>query len=219
MKSFCLGLAFCLVLTFGAALPARAISIVAPQSGSVVGDARIFVSGRAGVDTLRVGLNSKALPEVKVANGVFSFAVTLSEGNNSLVLSSGPEFAHLSINYEAGKGTYVFHPGYAEGDCSECHPGGVGTVRMDAPSGLCHNCHDQKDTAAYLHGPVAAGRCEFCHDPHGSSEEAFLTRGGSALCGACHDQSGSKEHMKASMGKACTDCHDPHGSEKRFFLY
>ena len=64
MKSFCLGLAFCLVLTFGAALPARAISIVAPQSGSVVGDARIFVSGRAGVDTLRVGLNSKALPEV-----------------------------------------------------------------------------------------------------------------------------------------------------------
>jgi predicted CXXCH cytochrome family protein len=115
-------------------------------------------------------------------------------------------------------GEVSYHPGYQDGDCSDCHegkPGRIGTRHSD----LCHTCHDRKDAARFLHGPVAAGLCTYCHDPHGSAQKAFLTRTVWDLCVSCHDQPSSGDHLRRSAGRSCEGCHNPHGSGKKFFLF
>ena len=209
-------LALCAVL-----IPSQvsAVRISAPSGGAVVSEARIVLSGRAGSSTVQVNLNGKGLPAATVTNGFFSLPVTLATGVNRLEFRAGSASDAITVEYRPGAGGYRFHPGYGEGECGDCHEKSIGSIASPTQSGLCHSCHDSKDDAGFLHGPVGAGQCTFCHDPHGSSEKAFLNRGGTALCVACHDQPGSREHMDSSKEKACVACHDPHGSEKKFFLH
>ena len=109
------------------------------------------------------------------------------------------------------------HPGYEEGECSDCHEGEPGEIGI-RQSQVCHRCHDRMDAAKFLHGPVGAGMCTYCHNPHGSEEKAFLTQPVRKLCLSCHDQPSSEAHMQRSAGKRCEGCHNPHGSGKKFFL-
>jgi hypothetical protein len=41
---------------------------------------------------------------------------------------------------------------------------------------LCYSCHDrvreQVGSSSFIHGPVAAGFCIVCHDPHGANERS-----------------------------------------------
>jgi predicted CXXCH cytochrome family protein len=122
----------------------------------------------------------------------------------------------VSPSSRAGKMRY--HPGYQEGECGDCHEGKPGKLGV-RHSDVCHSCHERKDAARFLHGPVGAGMCSYCHRPHGSEEKALLAQPVKSLCVSCHDQPSSGEHLRRSAGRKCEECHDPHGSEKKYFLF
>jgi predicted CXXCH cytochrome family protein len=60
------------------------------------------------------------------------------------------------------------------------------TITLAAAGGdLCAMCHEaSKDPV--VHGPVKAGQCLACHDPHGSEFKAHTRADGNALCLGCH---------------------------------
>ncbi|MHC4091958.1 MAG: cytochrome c3 family protein [Planctomycetota bacterium] len=82
-------------------------------------------------------------------------------------------------------------PGY-QGDCTDA------------------GCHGQLGKWTVVHGPVASGSCDACHEPAGDKgHKCSLTAEGGDLCTECHDEfSGKVEHSPASEGQ-CTVCHDP----------
>ncbi|MDD2790956.1 MAG: cytochrome c3 family protein [Sulfurimonas sp.] len=139
--------------------------------------------------------------------------------------------------------------------CTECHNGKPGEYNMDdggaskylAPDPIaetCGNCHDDVDTwqaSKYGHGAVNDGRCERCHNPHGSDNEFFLRKPIWELCVTCHAEKADGKHVISSIGfgqtttgghptknrkdparpgrdLTCTSCHNPHGSRGTMLL-
>ena len=138
--------------------------------------------------------------------------------------------------------------------CLDCHNGKVGEYNMDsenaskylAPdpiSRTCASCHEdvqQWQSNKYGHGPVNDGRCERCHNPHGSDNEFFLRKSIWDLCTTCHAEKANGKHVVSSFvyGRnqgahptkdrrdpsrpdrelTCSSCHDPHGSSGVFLL-
>ena len=86
---------------------------------------------------------------------------------------------------------------------------------------LCYQCHgDYTTSAAYVHGPVAVGRCLFCHNPHKSRIEHLLKEPEPQLCYLCHNIDTLKL-IPAHLVKqqfACTDCHNAHTSSVKYLL-
>ncbi len=112
----------------------------------------------------------------------------------------------------------------AEDDCESCHDAGEGdhpgqdgpefTLADDVPE-LCYTCHDEKNTRAVVHDPVAEGDCLSCHSPHGSDEPKLLEEPAGSLCETCHDQNDEaavSKHGPVSGGE-CIACHNPHESD------
>ena len=196
--------------------------ITAPKDGAVLDVANFTLSGRVekGEGPVVVTLNGRKLSTVKVEGGLFSFPLTIEPGYNHVILktTSGMVEATYEFNSAGGYGTYQFHAGYLEGECENCHSPKKGEAGQGSGK-LCHSCHDRQDTARYLHGPVGAGQCTVCHDPHGSPNTAFATLPGIKLCIACHDQPGSQTHVRSSSRQSCEVCHNAHGSAKKYFLY
>jgi predicted CXXCH cytochrome family protein len=128
--------------------------------------------------------------------------------------------------------------------CVYCHNGKenpkYATVRRDAQ--LCGECHVEQvadfQKHKLQHGPVEAGMCEICHDPHGSANPAQLRAPINALCLSCHEEVGKGVHAVATpsgeghplTGKpdpsrpgsgrmlSCVSCHDPHAGDYRFYF-
>ena len=119
---------------------------------------------------------------------------------------------------------YVHEP---RKDCANCHQkqrtGRFSTqTRLLAPvPKLCHNCHpDFTASATFVHGPVAAGQCLFCHNPHRSKIKHLLNRPEPKLCYLCHEVSMVElipAHL-AQQTSACTDCHNPHAGSTKALL-
>jgi predicted CXXCH cytochrome family protein len=199
---------------------AAGTALTAPRDGAVLDTPTFTLSGtlEAGGSSVKISVNGGPGKTVPVRGGVFASPVTLRPGRNTVTVTSPGGSREAVYEYRAagGPGTYRFHPGYEEGECAECHASLAAAGRRH--SDLCHSCHESKETAPFLHGPVGAGQCTFCHDPHGSPERAFLTAVGPGLCVSCHDQPSSRGHVRAGSGKSCEECHDPHGSQKKFFL-
>jgi len=71
-----------------------------------------------------------------------------------------------------------------EKSCSSCHnphaSPGQDHLLADRADNLCVTCHkEMKQTLAsaqFLHGPVRAGNCSACHDPHGGQFAGLLDR-------------------------------------------
>ncbi|HEY6006714.1 MAG TPA: cytochrome c3 family protein [Geobacteraceae bacterium] len=128
--------------------------------------------------------------------------------------------------------------------CVYCHSGKEGP-KYAAPRRevqLCGECHvDQvADFRKHKlqHGPVAAGMCEICHDPHGSANNAQLREPINTLCLSCHEDVGKGTHVVAVpsggghplSGKpdpsrpgtgrmmSCVSCHDPHAGDHRYYF-
>ena len=88
------------------------------------------------------------------------------------------------------EGKFV-HSALASG-CDSCHQATSDkdtqktTITLSATGGdLCGMCHEAtKDPV--VHGPVKAGQCLTCHDPHASEFKAQTRADGNALCLACH---------------------------------
>lgn len=110
--------------------------------------------------------------------------------------------------------------------CNLCHKkqtkGRWSTPKIlkDIPE-MCFDCHGSyAQPKRYVHGPVAVGQCDFCHDPHGSREEASLHDAIPVICYRCHDQSSIESlpsHDKETVSE-CTLCHEAHSSSKRKLL-
>lgn len=87
---------------------------------------------------------------------------------------------------------------------------------------LCARCHPEivaprAPGEAFLHKPVAEGRCLDCHRAHASSHKGLLVRGDAALCFRCHEDQAERQkeeftHTPFRTGE-CIRCHEPHRGE------
>jgi predicted CXXCH cytochrome family protein len=113
------------------------------------------------------------------------------------------------------------HSPYQQRKCELCHEGQHSNrLKMDK-SLLCGSCHtgDQFE-GKFIHGPVAMGDCQACHEPHRSTFPHLLRAKGSSVCGQCHTPQtfdGLEKH-KAEKGEDCLDCHSPHASNQAHLL-
>jgi len=112
----------------------------------------------------------------------------------------------------------VLHPKVTE--CESCH---VPKAR-DAHAfndKTCTACHQMvKANDKFVHGPVAAGECLACHDPHGSDEPQLVRMFGSDLCQRCHvdmkARLAEKRFTHAPVKEDCATCHNPHASPSKY---
>jgi len=140
---------------------------------------------------------------------------------DSLRNSSAEQVAALQL---------VIHPPYADGDCTVCHESGdsgsfSGTATLVAPvTELCITCHDDvevetlREEHAWVHGPVAAGACTSCHNPHQTTFPSLLLAAPERdLCIRCHTGASgpSQKNHSTVAERSCLDCHAPHSADGR----
>jgi predicted CXXCH cytochrome family protein len=108
--------------------------------------------------------------------------------------------------------SYYLHPAMEEG-CGSCHVEEGGKLGRKDQKTACYGCHDDfgkgGKPGVFLHGPVAAGECASCHDPHFSARPKLQKSGKG--CMECHDAPTGKRIVHAPVRSGqCTGCHDPH---------
>jgi len=125
--------------------------------------------------------------------------------------------------------------------CTICHE--LADPRQHAPHRpgkkvieLCLNCHDAFVSKGSTHGPVAAGECTACHDPHSAAQPKLLRQAPPQLCFSCHNEALKDDqekwlpateplftNEKATLhppfaGGECDSCHAPHGAAQQRLL-
>ena len=125
----------------------------------------------------------------------------------------------------------VQHLPFKIGQCTICHTEKNGNkngnkyAHSKEQPDLCYMCHKRKDTKSRVHGPVAAGMCTSCHDPHQENHRfrLFADRRFD-LCVTCHADKKEwvvkvkNKHGAVKIENRCLNCHDPHVSENEKFL-
>jgi len=90
------------------------------------------------------------------------------------------------------------------------------------PQATCvtDECHANRKSQAFVHGPVGLGECKSCHEATDAADHTYkLVREGRDLCEYCHLDPASQEHVHEPVGKGdCLQCHDPHGSASKFLM-
>jgi predicted CXXCH cytochrome family protein len=113
------------------------------------------------------------------------------------------------------------HPPYAEKKCDDCHNKTTQSGFVTAKEDLCYVCHTGFIQGSYVHGPVAAKDCLFCHEPHNANFPSLLKKDPEALCATCHleKRAASTMHDNVALKKmGCIDCHNPHFGKAPYFL-
>jgi len=204
--------------------PPAAIEFLMPATGAFIPSGTVIVAGRVppGAGFVNLLIDGSPLAEVTRDGDTFSARLTPRPGPHTLEARAGDRSA--IITFAAGTGgkgapPYRYHTPVLEGRCAECHTGlRRKTARAEADT--CTACHRKLAVAfPYVHGPVAAGKCLICHDPHGSSRPALMTAEPKPLCTGCHDQPSSLEHIDKARSRVCHLCHNPHASMNRRLLY
>ena len=214
------GLALVATLFAAGAASGGELKILAPPDGALLAGSKVTLIGSGSTGDLEVTLNGRKVAGIKQVGRAFTGPLELVAGKNVLLVKSGPESRQSTFEYRA-KATevaYRYHDPVRDGECKACHPQGVGRTSPVTEARLCNHCHNPKTGFKRLHGPLGAGQCSICHDPHGSAFPSVLVMGVRALCVQCHAQSRSQTHIEKSGNKQCPECHDPHGSEKHFLL-
>ncbi len=158
------------------------------------------------------------------------------------------EAACLQCHEALTKGKVV-HAAVA-GGCATCHAaidaavvphkltGKIAKGLAAEPPALCYACHEEKGFQGKVtHGPVAAGMCTTCHNPHASDQAGLLTKAPSLMCLDCHTEVKKRPHiliafsgnghplgdekrprpvadpMRPGKGFSCVTCHEPHRSD------
>jgi predicted CXXCH cytochrome family protein len=121
--------------------------------------------------------------------------------------------------------------------CTLCHPLADPTQHTPIRPGknvaaLCLECHEAFAGKGSMHGPVLAGECSACHNPHSTAEAKLLRQAQPTLCWSCHDKEvEDSQKIKLPATKplfedkeailhppfadgGCKDCHLPHASEQ-----
>jgi predicted CXXCH cytochrome family protein len=76
---------------------------------------------------------------------------------------------------------------------------------------------------ANVHGPVAVGECDHCHEAHESNEKRLLKGKMKDVCLVCHAEFG-RQMKEAAVVHApvqldtCNSCHMPHATDNKFLL-
>jgi len=216
------GLALAALLGSAATARGSELKVLVPPDGATFVSSPATLIGDGSAGALEVTLNGKKVAGIKQSGSGFTGPLALAAGKNVLLVKSGVETRQIIFEYQAknpGPHPYRYHDPVADGDCKACHPQGVGRTSPVTEARLCHSCHDPKTGYKHLHGPLGAGQCTICHDPHGSGNPAFLVMSVRELCVECHAQSRSQAHIDKSAKKQCPECHNPHGSEKQYLLY
>jgi predicted CXXCH cytochrome family protein len=118
-----------------------------------------------------------------------------------------------------GPVSFQEHGPFAAKLCGACHSETQGNTLVAPRDQLCERCHTLKLDKAYVHGPVAAGECLVCHDPHSSPYRPLLVSQSDRFCLECHDPkdiANSAGH--ANLEEPCTTCHDAHMSNQKYLL-
>jgi len=142
---------------------------------------------------------------------------------------AAPSRAHAAAPSVAAPGTCVqchgdvvkhtvLHP--KSSDCVSCHVPKARDAHQFTVK-TCASCHQMvKQTDKYVHGPVAAGECLACHDPHGSDEPQMVRMFGAELCERCHvdmkARLAEKRFTHAPVKEDCSSCHNPHASPSKY---
>ena len=96
-----------------------------------------------------------------------------------------------------------------------------GAARAEAGKTSCvtGKCHSKMGKDKFIHGPVAAGECTFCHKETGKHKFKPIPDPVSQLCYNCHDRKDNLKHVHPPVqaGK-CTACHSPHQSPFKYQL-
>ncbi|HIJ78264.1 MAG: hypothetical protein OEY01_03030 [Desulfobulbaceae bacterium] len=124
----------------------------------------------------------------------------------------------------------VVHAPVEEG-CIDCHNPHESAMRFQlrgngtSVSSLCFTCHEAAIfTKKFRHGPVGAGDCIACHQPHASKNASLLIAPSAKgeVCFQCHKDRQDEftmKHVHKPVGQDCNLCHDPHSSDTRFQLH
>lgn len=202
-----------------AAFEARALEILAPHGDSVVKEGRVVVIGKSSAPKGKAVYNGQST-SFRVKDGYWSVALNLKPGTHEVAFEAGGEEVRVrwTVDPEAVKGFYRYHPGVEAEKCANCHEGGYALTGDDSVAPLCNRCHKAFDKEEFVHGPVAFGQCAVCHDAHGSARANALRLPPVELCQDCHNQPVSKKHRDEAGEEVCTECHNPHSSAKPFML-
>jgi predicted CXXCH cytochrome family protein len=112
-------------------------------------------------------------------------------------------------------------------DCDRCHGAQrkqdfSSAVKLVAPvPDLCYQCHTQPtQMSGWVHGPVAAGDCLICHEPHRTVTPHLLKKPVPEICYQCHDPGAVWEidRHDSPAYAACLDCHSGHASTESHLL-
>jgi predicted CXXCH cytochrome family protein len=111
------------------------------------------------------------------------------------------------------------HGPYAAKQCDGCHVSGSSNALVVPADKLCARCHALALDKKFVHGPVVAGGCLVCHDPHSSAQPFLLVGESGNFCLSCHDiRSLGPVEGHVENGPGCTTCHEAHMSDRRFLL-
>jgi predicted CXXCH cytochrome family protein len=125
----------------------------------------------------------------------------------------------MQINPLSGK--VSVHPAYQNKLCEKCHDVNHSYRLINRQPEICYTCHKSfEEVYDVLHGPVAAGFCTTCHQPHQSENEKLLVLPVREVCQYCHqpgDVDKNQAHQKVSNNN-CMTCHNAHGGKTTHLL-
>ncbi len=205
-----------------AAPPPEAVEFLAPRDGSRVGGGRVLVAVRLPKSNTPASLfldGRRIEGQARDGRGL-SALLAPTPGRHLVEVRDGRTMGRLSFSFgpaAGGSPVWVPHVPVAKGECRACHAG-QGRRKGRTEAETCRGCHRVADALAFLHGPVGAGQCLFCHDPHGSIQPALGRHDAREGCRLCHDHPSSREHVNHKANGECGSCHDPHGGKNQFFL-
>jgi predicted CXXCH cytochrome family protein len=213
-----------------AASRAGSLRLIAPSADALVDMDKVLliVKLEGGGDLAQLELidNGKSVGFLPVRGAAAFTLLRLSDGPHDIAFAA-PGMKRAGLKVVRGKPAgYLYHGELPDPKaCAQCHPymekgswALPGQQKWMIESVLCGQCHALAERGEYVHGPVAAGVCTPCHDPHGSSNPLFLKMTGKTLCLGCHDQNLSVKHIESGKNADCQGCHDPHSSAKKFHL-
>jgi len=213
------------------------IKIIGPLDNAWVTVDQVFLAGSVnGADVKSVtvkGVSAENNGVIPVTGGGFGTLVTLKKGANAIEVTAGSASAKVTVflgdekSKPKGFKRYYIHSGLKKMDCKECHKFRRDMfdftknvpARSDCTTDKCHG--NKMATQEYVHGPVGAGVCISCHNPHGSFRAKQIARDDRTMCLVCHqakEEEFKKKVVHPPVEEGCTECHDPHQSSKRFQL-
>ncbi len=217
------------------------ITLVFPPDNAALSDGRIEIIGLvpSDVDQVKISATNSSLKgekTVAVTHGAFFLPVTLKSGKSRIKVmpATGGDAVKVDVAVPGKSGEspeeyrkFFYHEETLSLEtCSDCHRTGDKKVNYKRlkPARTCQTggCHEDLGQGKFVHGPVGAGTCIHCHNPHGSFDTPLMSRTGKELCTVCHTDSNdffTKSHQHSPVEEGdCLSCHTPHESEAQFQL-